>query len=136
MNNLPPGVTQEQLDSRYEWPDDNTMPTKKKVVSKVPVIVKKTITIQPKQRPDGRLPYPFHISETGRVGRQDFWKGSPLKLIGFNPKPNNETVKETITVWAFLKKPKSAIGMYPIFAHKNGEWYTYQDPIESISITK
>lgn len=94
------------------------------------------IVLQPKQRKDGTLPYPFFINEDGIVGRQDFWKGSPLILIGFNPKPNNETVKKTINCVTFLKNPKRAIKMFPIFEHRDGEWFTYQDPIESVKIIK
>lgn len=90
------------------------------------------IAIQPKQREDGVLPYPYFIDEKGKIGRQDFWKGEPYMLIGFNPKPKTGDMPGTIDIKIFLKDPKKCIGMYPIFAHKNGEWYTYQDQIESV----
>lgn len=96
----------------------------------------KTITIQPRELEDMTLPYPFHIDEKGNVGRQDFWKGKPLKLIGFNGNPNPEVDKKTINVSMFLKSPKKAIGLYPIFENKNGDWNTYKDPIESVHINK
>lgn len=97
----------------------------------------KTITIQPAQRKDGTLPYPFFLDEKGYVGRQDFWKGSPHMLIGFNSKPINGYDPKSIDVQAFMKDPQKAVGLYPIFAHKEGkgmEWYTYKDPIESVSV--
>lgn len=92
----------------------------------------KTITIQPQQRPNGTLPYPYHIDNKGNVGRQDFWKGEPLKLICFANK-SNDTIS-TLTFKEFWKTPKETIGKYPVFEHKNGEWYTYQDIIENIRI--
>ena len=94
------------------------------------------IRIQPESRPNMTLPYPYFIDEKGNVGRQDFWKGNPKKLIGFSPTKEQLFDKEQIDVSVFLKKPKKAIGMYPIFVHKNKEWYTYQDKIGSIEIIK
>lgn len=48
------------------------------------------ITIQPGNTPDGTydvdrpLPYPFHVeSASGEIGRQDFWKGAPARVLGF-----------------------------------------------------
>ena len=92
----------------------------------------KTIRIQPEETPSGTLPYPYFIDEKGFVGRQDFWKGKPLKLIGFSPTNLQEFDDKQIDLLTFLKDPKRAIGMYPIFLHKDKEWYTYQDKIESI----
>lgn len=94
------------------------------------------IRIQPKERPDMVLPYPFFIDEKGNVGRQDFWKGNPKKLIGFSPIKTQDFHKKQIDLRIFLKNPKKAIGMYPIFAHKDKNWHTYQDKIESIKIIK
>lgn len=48
------------------------------------------ITIQPSNSPDGSYnvhepwPYPYHVdAATGEVDRQDFWKGAPFKVLGF-----------------------------------------------------
>lgn len=95
--------------------------------------LRESIRIQPREREDGTLPYPFFINADGNVGRQDFWKGRPLKLVGFNGKPNTGVDSKTIDLKLFLEKPKRAIGLYPIFEHKDGEWFTYKDPIQSIS---
>ncbi len=95
-----------------------------------------TITIQPKMRSDMKLPYPYHINvaEFGMVERQDFWKGSPLKLICFAKQGEHECA---LDYEKFVKNPKKCIGLYPVFEHrKGGAWYTYEDPIESISVTK
>jgi len=95
-------------------------------------MTKKIIKIQPKERADGTLPYPFFIDEKGLVGRQDFWKGEPFELIGFDTSPSRH--KGEIDFKQFWEKPELAIGLYPIFSHKNGEWITYSDPISSIDI--
>lgn len=94
----------------------------------------KTITIQPKEQADFTLPYPFHINEDGSVGRQDFWKGKPQRLLGFNDKPEMGDIK--LFVKEFWKRPKLAIGMYPVFKKKTGGWVTHIIPIESVSVNK
>ncbi len=92
---------------------------------------KKVIKIQPKMRKDLTLPYPYFIDDDGYVGRQDFWKGTPLKLIGFNLS-DKQIDDDSITFAQFWKNPELAIGKYPIFMHQDGEWYTYKDPIDGI----
>lgn len=92
----------------------------------------KTIVIQPKEREDMTLPYPYHIDASGEVGRQDFWKGKPKKLVGFAASPMIHEV--VVNLKSFLKKPKLAIGMFPIFEQADGQWYTYTVYIESISV--
>ena len=97
---------------------------------------KTIITIQPKMRKNKTLPYPYFIdAKDGKVGRQDFWKGEPWKLIGFdiNQKDHGESGK-SITLKQFLADPKLCIGMYPIFANKSDQFYTYADPIASFKI--
>ena len=93
--------------------------------------IKKVIRIQPEEN-NGTLPYPYFIDKEGSVGRQDFWKGKPFKLIGFSPIPEQEFDKRQINLSEFLESPQKAIGMYPIFMYKNKDWYTYQDKIASI----
>lgn len=80
------------------------------------------------------LPYPFFIDLKGMVGRQDFWKGKPLKLIGFNPKYQSGVMDGTLILKDFLEKPKKAITMFPIFEYKDKKYYTYGLPIESVII--
>jgi len=93
----------------------------------------KTIVINPKERDDGRLPYPFFIDEAGNVGRQDFWRGQPLKLIGFNGSAENKTVEPAIGLEDFLENPHKCLGLYPIFEDDDEEWHTWRDPIESVT---
>lgn len=79
-----------------------------------------------------RLPYPFFIEENGNVGRQDFWRGKPLRLQGFNPTRVSGVVEGTIGLEDFFKDPQRAVGMYPIMEHEGGDFFTYGDPIESV----
>lgn len=93
------------------------------------------MVLQPKQRPNGQLPYPYFIDETGMVGRQDFWKGEPLELIGVDINPTDHGMSgKSIDLKDILKDPEKAIGMYPIFKNSNDEWHTYDEPIESVSV--
>lgn len=94
---------------------------------------KTSISIQPSERPDGVLPYPYHIDETGGVGRQEFWKGKPLLLMGFAEKGKHIM---SLTFEEFWKKPNDCIGLYPVFEHRGGKWFTYSEQIRSVSINK
>ena len=89
--------------------------------------------LQPAERDDGTLPYPYFIDEQGLVGRQDFWNGKPYKLIGFQPKPKTGVMKGTIDIKIFFEDPQKAVGMYPIFADTEDTYYTYRDKIESVT---
>lgn len=89
-----------------------------------------TISIQPKEQEDGTLPYPYHINDKGLVGRQDFWNGNPYSLKGFSKKLT--TGKMELLVDDFLKDPEQAVGMYPVFADKEDNWYTHGVAIASV----
>lgn len=97
----------------------------------------KMITIQPKLREDGVLPYPFHIQAEdaadvtrGAVGRQDFWHGTPSRLVGFQADPDVQAVDLTLT--QFLAEPGKARGMHPVMQDSEGGWATYPGEIESV----
>lgn len=97
--------------------------------------VAQTIKIQPLERPNMVMPYPYFIGKDGMVGRQDFWKGEPLKLMGFCNSPIiGRDIK--LSLRAFLLEPTDCIGLFPVFAHANGHWFTYQDAIESVTVNK
>lgn len=89
-----------------------------------------TIHIQPKELPNGTLPYPYFIKKDGKVGRQDFWKGNPSHLIGFSSLPKSGNVD--LVFQDFWSSPEKAVGMYPVFADKDNEWVTKTDPIQSV----
>jgi hypothetical protein len=97
----------------------------------------KMITIQPKQRADGVLPYPFHIqaedsdeATRGAVGRQDVWHGKPERLVGFVADP--ETQQIDLVLAEFLNDPEHARGMHPVMQDSKGGWATYAGAIERV----
>lgn len=67
--------------------------------------------------PDGsemtRLPYPFHCDEDGAVDRQDFWRGDPLRVLGFQKRLD---VQRVDLHWADFVKgdPQRAVNMYAV----------------------
>lgn len=87
--------------------------------------------LQPKEQPDGTLPYPFFVDDKGLVGRQDFWKGKPYRLLGFNDTPASGDIKLMFS--KFKADPQKAVAMYPVFVNKPDDWVTHQWPIESIT---
>ena len=92
----------------------------------------KKIRIQPTEQRGGVWPYPYFIEENGNVGRQDFWKGKPEKLLGFSSKPEAGDI--SLNLEGFWKNPEAAIGMYPVFADKADKWVTNTIPVESVEI--
>lgn len=92
----------------------------------------KSITIQPKTGDDLTRPYPFHILPDGKVDRQDFWKGTPVALIGFQNASDVQHVDVTVT--EFLADPDVAVGKYPVFADADESWWNYADPITEIHV--
>ncbi len=92
----------------------------------------KRIKIQPAEMLDRTLPYPYFIDKDGLIGRQDFWKGKPYKLLGFSKMPKTGSMK--LSFKDFWKEPKKAIGMYPVFTDKDDDWTTSFNEIESVKL--
>ena len=89
------------------------------------------ITIQPQQQADGRLPYPYHVTESGAILRQDFWSGNPKKLLGFSSEPTAGRID--LSLREFVREPHLALGMCPVVEMAAGHWATETTPIESVS---
>lgn len=96
----------------------------------------KSITIQPASPKEDpfKMPYPYHITRTGLVGRQDFWHGSPYRLIGFSKKPKAGEVE--LMLAEFWEEPQQAVGMYPVFADQENNWSTYTTKTVSVHQNK
>jgi hypothetical protein len=88
---------------------------------------------------NGRLPYPYIVDENGLVGRQDFWKGNPYKLLGFNSRP----VSGEMDVAQFIQLYMSdlpipaedimlGVGNYGVFSTKDNQWFTMTEPFASV----
>lgn len=95
----------------------------------------RVISIQPSMTPDMRRPYPFFIvgegEGSGLVLRQDFWKGEPYALMGFQDAFDVQHVD--LHVRDFLAEPEKAVGKYPVFSDGNtGGFYAYVVAVESV----
>ena len=88
--------------------------------------------VQQKELPNHILPYPYFITGDGFVGRQDFWKGRPYELLGFNDIP--EPGQISLPFKDFKENTKSAIGKYPVFRDKNGSIKTHTNPVDSVTL--
>jgi len=92
----------------------------------------RTIQLQPEEQNGGTLPYPYYIDpETFEVGRQDIWRGSPYRLLGFNDTRETGNIELEVTEW--IENPESAVGMFPVFENRKGGIFTYQLPVMSVS---
>lgn len=92
---------------------------------------------------NGRLPYPYIIDEKGYVQRQDFWKGNPYKLLGFNNRP----VGGEMNVAQFIQLQTSDMdipaedmllgeGAYGVFSTDDNQWFTMTEPFASVEELK
>lgn len=85
--------------------------------------------------PLGTHPYLYWIdSETGLVGRQEFWKGAPLRLIGFAEA--HEPYDIAVLFVDFVQQPDLVAGMHPVFEHADGRWYTYDLPAQAEGVVQ
>lgn len=93
-----------------------------------------TITIQPATLPDLTRPYPWHIdTATGDVGRQEFWKGDPYRLMGFQ-KASDSVQRVTVFLEDFTATPDKAIDMQPVFIRADGSMYSSSHTIETVTV--
>lgn len=75
-------------------------------------------------------PYPYTVDETGAVQDQEFWRGEPSVLIGFQDERDVQTVNLLASAW-FAHAPETAVGKYAVFV-ANGQFYTDKRPVVSI----
>lgn len=75
------------------------------------------------------LPYPFHIEDDGSVARQDFWRGEPARLAGFQ-----RTEEQHVDVFAADWLADDSIdvtGMFPVFIDADGGMWNHAMPVMS-----
>jgi hypothetical protein len=79
-----------------------------------------------------KLPYPFAVREDGSVDGQDFWRGDPAAVLGFQ----NDEEAQQINVWwsDVVADPELAVGRFPVMREDNGTIYTYAVKIESVQV--
>lgn len=78
------------------------------------------------------VPYPYHIEPDGAVQRQDFWRGDPKVLLGFQRDRNRQVVAITTREW-FEGPAAAVVGMYPVFADSEGGMFSMKLPVKSVS---
>lgn len=96
------------------------------------------LTLQPSARVDhitgdGReltqLPYPFHVDAHGEILRQDFWRGNPVRVIGFQKRVDVQRIDRTWhEIW---ERPELAVNMYAVTADERGKFSTQTMAIQS-----
>lgn len=90
------------------------------------------IAIQPAGQPDLSMPYPYYILNNGDVDRQNFWKGKPTRLLGFQDKADVQTVD--LRLADFLRAPHLAYDRYPVFLYNDGGIYVHTIAISNVKI--
>jgi hypothetical protein len=77
-----------------------------------------------------KLPYPFYADEFGAVGRQDFWRGDPSRVVGFQ----KDLYVQRIDLWwtDAVKNPEAAVGMYLVTEDSRGNYGTHQTAMAAV----
>jgi hypothetical protein len=78
------------------------------------------------------LPYPYHVGPEGVIGRQDFWKGEPARLIGFQSSADVQRCDVYFT--EFWENPEVAVGKFPIFSDAGGGFWNHRHPVTSVTV--
>jgi hypothetical protein len=105
--------------------------------------MKQYLTLQPAEFTDfitedghelKKLPYPFYVHEDGRIDRQDFWRGTVSRVIGFQADYNRMTID---LFWDdAVKNPESAVGKFVVTADARGKWSVHGNAISSVEVTE
>lgn len=78
-----------------------------------------------------KLPYPYHTDQDGNIQRQDFWKGDPLRVIGFQ---KDLAVQQIDLRWKdALEDIQQAVGMYLVTADKKDDYSSHNTAVASIT---
>lgn len=90
------------------------------------------IVIRPVSLPDLSNPHPYRIAADGTIGDQEFWKGRPIALNGFQDRLDVKTVN--VHVEDFMENPEQAIGRYAVFVNEHGGPWVLDPAIDSVEI--
>lgn len=81
-----------------------------------------------------KLPYPFYVEEDGSVQRQEFWKGDPYRVIGFQ---KDLARHEIDLLWQdATKDPQQVVGMYVVTADEKGDMGVHVSAISNVDVLK
>lgn len=78
-----------------------------------------------------QLPYPLFVDESGMVGRQDFWDGRILRVVGFM----RDLAVQQVDLWwkDAYADPQAAVGMYVVAVDASGGMFNLDTAVESIT---
>lgn len=91
------------------------------------------ISIQPAQGDNHKRPKPYFINPDGTVRRQDYWKGNPSQLAGFQDDLDIMEVDVLTADWQ-ADDPQAVIGMYPVFINADGSMDTLKARVETVTL--
>lgn len=79
-----------------------------------------------------QMPFPFFVGRDGKIGRQDVWNGSPLRVVGFQ----RDLSVQQIDLWwkAAVEDPSRAVGMYLVTADSRGEFSGHLTAVDSVEL--
>jgi hypothetical protein len=79
-----------------------------------------------------KLPYPYYVHVDGTIGRQDFWRGDPIRVVGFVA----DSARQEVDLWwtEAEKDPHQALGMYLITADAEEIWSTHETAISTVKV--
>lgn len=80
------------------------------------------------------LPYPFHINDDGSVDRQDFWRGTPARLAGFQRESDVQHVDVFAHDW--LSGDVDVEGMFPVFIDNGGGMWSHTFPVTHVTVVE
>lgn len=75
------------------------------------------------------LPYPYQIDADGSVLRQDFWRGEPARLLGFQQDADVQQVDLLAEDWLATEDSAPA-GWHPVFMDADGGMWNHAYPVE------
>lgn len=79
--------------------------------------------------PRQHKPFPFGIEADGSVTQQEFWKGEPARLIGFQRDAHVQQVDLLAEDWLASDDPAPE-GWHPVFADANGSFWSHAYPVQ------
>lgn len=74
------------------------------------------------------LPYPWHINRDCSVARQDFWKGQPDRLAGFQTSRDKQVINVLAQDWVDSDNI-DVTGMFPVFINSDGSMWNSSYPV-------
>ncbi|WP_248582563.1 hypothetical protein [Nocardioides sp. InS609-2] len=76
------------------------------------------------------LPYPYHVEADGSIARQDYWRGQPARLAGFQRQADVQHVDVLAETW--LADPDlDVVGMFPVFIDEDGSMWNSTTPVSA-----